>query len=95
MRDEITTGEAARLLGVTPSRVRQLAVDVVNERHGSIDLQLDLGRLPGRKMGRDWVFGRITVEAFRRKARLDRKDRQDRAAIAAGLRAHPAAKRRR
>jgi excisionase family DNA binding protein len=46
----VTTSEAARDLGLTVGRVRQL---------------LESGQLPGRKMGRDWVIRRADVNRFK------------------------------
>jgi excisionase family DNA binding protein len=48
--DLISTAEAAELLGVTPQQVRTHARN---------------GRLPGQVVGRDWVFRRGDVKAFK------------------------------
>ncbi len=50
----LTTKEAAGVLFVVPSRVRQLAL---------------AGQLPGWKAGRDWMFARADVEALARRPR--------------------------
>jgi len=53
--DELTSGEAAELLGVSRQRVNQLAQD---------------GKLPARHVaGRYWVLTRADVEAFKAKAK--------------------------
>ncbi len=50
--DEITGGEAARLLGMTRQHVSRLALD---------------GKLPGWQLaGRYWIFKRADVEAYAR-----------------------------
>jgi excisionase family DNA binding protein len=48
--DLITTAEAAGLLGRSPRQVRQHAAN---------------GNLPGRQVGRDWLFRRADVLAAR------------------------------
>lgn len=49
--DEITGGEAARLLAVTRQHISRLAHD---------------GKLPGRQLaGRYWIFKRSDVEAYK------------------------------
>jgi excisionase family DNA binding protein len=50
MDDLITTSEAADMIGCIPRRVRQLIAE---------------GRLAGRRMGRDWLVQRASVEAYR------------------------------
>ena len=53
--DELTSGEAAELLGVSRQRVNQLAQDE---------------KLPARHVAnRYWVFTRADVEAFKAKAK--------------------------
>jgi len=47
--DPITTSEAAKVLGVSPARVRQLVLE---------------GRLTGKKVGRDLLFDPNEVESF-------------------------------
>lgn len=57
MKDEdMTTGEAAELLGVDPSRIRQLCISK---------------ELLARKPGRDWIIRRSDLLAFQ-KARKER-----------------------
>jgi len=46
----VTTKQAAEILGVEPSRVRQLILS---------------GQLPASKPGREWMLRRRDVEAFR------------------------------
>lgn len=46
----LTTGEAARLLGVTARRVQTL---------------INAGRLPATKVGRDWLIARADLDAVR------------------------------
>lgn len=46
---DLTTGQAAEMLGVTPTRVRQF---------------IEQGRLGARRLGRDWVLRRAAVERF-------------------------------
>lgn len=53
-RAEITTAEAAVLIGVTPSRVRQF---------------ISARRLAARRFGRDWLLRRADAAAFARKPR--------------------------
>lgn len=59
----MSVAEVAAALGLTKARIRQLAQD---------------GRLPGEKVGRDWVFTVDAVAAFRsqprRRAGRPRKD---------------------
>jgi len=52
--NKITTTAAARILGVTPSRVRQFVLQ---------------GRLPAEKIGRDLFLDREAVEEFAIKPR--------------------------
>ena len=66
--DLIDTAEAAKILGLSPRTVRQHA---------------NLGNLIGKRIGRDWVFRRGDVAAFKPKdpgwpadAHTKRKDRQ-------------------
>lgn len=47
----LTTTDAARMLGIKPSRVRQLAI---------------AGLLRGRKAGRDWRFEERVIRNFER-----------------------------
>jgi excisionase family DNA binding protein len=54
MKDYITTTDAAKLLGVSPSRVRQYHLE---------------GVLPGEKVGRDLVFKTAAVRKFRKPPR--------------------------
>lgn len=54
MRDQITTAEAARILGVT-------------SRH--VTLLIRSGKLRGQKLGRDWILSRKSVEQFERTPR--------------------------
>lgn len=49
--EDISVAQAAELLGVTPSAVRQ---------------RLAAGTLPGRRVGRDWRLPRADIEALRR-----------------------------
>jgi excisionase family DNA binding protein len=53
MSETITTSEAAALLNVNASRVRQLILS---------------GRLPAEKHGRDWAIKREAVETYQRKS---------------------------
>lgn len=53
MKDYITTTQAAELLGVTPSRIRQYHLE---------------GVLVGEKQGRDLLFKVSAVRKFRRPA---------------------------
>lgn len=54
-QDELTSGEAAELLGVSRQRVNQLAQD---------------GKIPARHVaGRYWVLTRADVEVFKAKAK--------------------------
>ncbi len=49
--DQLTGGEAARLLGVTRQHINRLAHD---------------GKIPARQVaGRFWLFRRIDIEAYR------------------------------
>ena len=52
--NKITTTQAAAILGVTPSRVRQFILQ---------------GRLPATKVGRDLFLDRKTVEEFAKQPR--------------------------
>ncbi len=52
LNEEVTGGEAARLLGVTRQHISRLAHD---------------GKLPGRQLaGRYWIFKRSDVLAYKR-----------------------------
>jgi excisionase family DNA binding protein len=51
---DTTTGEAARVMGISERRVRQLAA---------------AGRLIARKRGRDWLIDRQSAEDYRRPER--------------------------
>lgn len=57
-RDYMTTSEAAEMLGVSDSRVRQLRID---------------GVLTGVKRGRDWLLDRQSVEAAKKRSGRWRK----------------------
>ena len=48
-KNPISTAEAAKILGVTPSRVRQLIIE---------------GRLEATKIGRDQLLDKKNVESF-------------------------------
>lgn len=60
--DLLTTADAARELGVSPQRVRQLAVS----------------RGVGQRIGRDWVFTRRDIEVLHARNRtVGRPKRED------------------
>jgi excisionase family DNA binding protein len=50
MKGWMSTGEAARSLGVSPNRIRQL---------------VSSGQLPASRIGRNWVIRRADVERYR------------------------------
>lgn len=66
---DIGTAQAAALLSVHEHHVQRLAVETDLEDPRAVQAALRERRLPGRKIGRSWVFRRSDVEKF---ARLDR-----------------------
>ncbi len=55
----LTTRQAADLLGVSPRRVRAL---------------IESGKLPARRVGRDWTVKRGDLDALERKVGRPRRD---------------------
>jgi excisionase family DNA binding protein len=58
MADKITSAQAAKILGISPGRVRQLVL---------------AGALSSEKFGRDHLFERMDVERYNRNRRPIRK----------------------
>lgn len=55
MKDIISTAEAAKILGLTKGRIRQL---------------LQSGEIKGQRVGRTWIIYRRDIEEFQRLRKL-------------------------
>lgn len=61
---ELGTGDVARLLRLQPAHVAKLAIEVDLDDRGAVRQAIRSKRLPGRKVGRMWLFRRPHVAAF-------------------------------
>jgi len=61
----MTTAEVAALLRLQQSQVAKLALEVDRADRAAARRALRAKRLPGRKVGRMWLFRRDHVESFR------------------------------